>query len=460
MRRSKRVTSPILWTALCLFVWMLLFGRQKPNPTTLSIPQSAKLRDVDETILATDTKIVEETSTSESTSNIVQPTENSAYQCEYKCRHRHSKYSGAKNMSHKLNHILKRYNRLHDKLLQQLPADHSLQVPLLSKNNTIRYIYLRHHDTDDYGNQFYSLLSTFLLAIITDRVLIVENEHYSQVMCEPFTRSSWFAKTKLFAEDEKIPANVNKALSTRRPLRALHLKLNDENSRAALQCTGNLKEAFSHVQWLVIDDNVGQFVNVLRANKAHDQNLWELFPYGSIFAPLYHALVHPTNQIWEDLPELLKEFSDSSIESPIKMTFVGEDSANKNTNQLIGEFSTELQLENGNRTIALLLSPSTSSMLNKVIDLYRPPQFLVAGSAAHFHGTSELDQYGRFFADIFLAMHSDALLFDSEYQLGWLTHAIRNRPSSMIVNGQIVDVPQTEFSPQKEISCEDYEMYE
>ena len=373
---------------------------------------------------------------------------------QFKCRHRTSKYAqkAKEPMSSKLSRLLKRYNRLHDKHSNQLSPSVSIKVPLTSLNNTIRYTFVRHtckdRSDDCLAKEAYTLISAFLFSLLTDRVLIVGNADLQQTLCEPFTKSSWFASDDLtlFFESNQSDLSLDKALLTRRPLRSLQISADAD--RKHLQCSGNLKDTFGHVQWIVFDDSTGPFTDTIMNNQAHDQHLLELFPDGSIVAPLYRHLFHPSNVIWQDLPDLMKAYTDSTIEKPVKAALIGDIDSGKD--HLLQELN-----QTGDRMVALLINAKDEKQIDRASELFDPSKFLIAASSAHFTGDTVLAVYGRFHANIYLSRIANRFVFEDTLY-GWLLHALRQETSVLYDQNYNRDIPPLDCPPSDtDVNCQD-----
>lgn len=223
------------------------------------------------------------------------------------CRHRWTKYLEQQEPKPgtELHSLLKRYERLHDKHLRDLSLEEAMTVSLNSRANKVRYLVWIPDESGGLSGQLMSLISSFLLALLTDRVLLVdfplEIEH---VLCDPFPNSSWLLRQEL---KETLMANIPKALHAvrqRQPVRSALLKLergNIQDDKHLLSCHGTMKAVFGHIQWLVVQADYS-FIETLQSNKQHQHQLSELFtnPH-SVFSQLNRYLIHPSNFLWEKI---------------------------------------------------------------------------------------------------------------------------------------------------------------
>lgn len=228
------------------------------------------------------------------------------------CRHRWTKYLRQQEPkpSPALDQLLKRYVRLHDKHLRDLVLGDALNLPLHSRNNKVRYVVWSPAETGGLAGQMLSLVSTFLFALLTDRVLLVdfppEIEH---VFCEPFQNSSWLLPAELKgALLSNIPRAIH-AVKQRQPMRKAILNFergNLHDDKHLLSCHGTLKAVFGHIQWIVVKSDY-TFIETIQSNRQHQHQLSELFIWrghyndNTFFSVLNRFLLHPSNFLWEKI---------------------------------------------------------------------------------------------------------------------------------------------------------------
>jgi hypothetical protein len=202
------------------------------------------------------------------------------------------------------------------------------------------------------------------------------------------------------------------------------------------------------VQWLIVDDDVGQFLSSVFANNAHEKQLVELFPDGSVVGPLYHSLINPANTIWQELPDLLKTFTLTTIDPPIKLSLFASN-ADENSRKLIETCLLDIRKD---EPVATYFSQDIS--IDDLATVFPVPDyFITSGTPIFADQESVVDRYGRFLADIFVTMHSDVLVFDEGSEYGWLAHAVRAKHSIMLHNGRLTDLPAVDFPPQPDTLC-------
>jgi xyloglucan fucosyltransferase len=219
---------------------------------------------------------------------------------QWTCRHRWTRWLEQNSLyiPPELSDHLQRYNRLHDKLLYELPIEDAFKTSLTSAKNTVRYLVWRPVG-EDMAGRLLSLVSAYLLALLTDRILLVNFPYMRHLFCEPFTRSSWIFPEKRLADLNKFVV-MRDALKIRSPIRIARLKLKEgfqDDDSIFLTCNGNIKNMLGHAQMVLVESPVG-FIELIAANPSHRARLAHLFQGQSIYSSLMHNLLHPSNDMW------------------------------------------------------------------------------------------------------------------------------------------------------------------
>lgn len=240
----------------------------------------------------------------------------------WNCHHRWTRELGQN--SHypppKLANLLARYDHLHDRALRELSIEEALTLPLTSARNKVRYLVWRPVGREDLADHLLSLTSAFLMALLTDRVLLVNFPHARALFCEPFTRSSWiFPSSHLRALDRF--QSLGAALQRRGPLRIVRLHLREgfhDDDSMHVTCQGHLKDLLSHVQILLVD-SPGGFIELLQHNPSHRDRLATMFEGDSPYGPLMGHLFHPSNDMWSRLIDSYHTHYTNDSERPARL---------------------------------------------------------------------------------------------------------------------------------------------
>ncbi|XP_050237618.1 galactoside 2-alpha-L-fucosyltransferase-like isoform X1 [Mercurialis annua] len=160
------------------------------------------------------------------------------------------------------------------------------------------------------GNRILSLASTFLYALLTNRVLLVDRgKDMADLFCEPFPEKSWllpldFPLADQFGSfDQKSSRCYGNMLKNNvvnaSAITYLYLHLvHDYDDHDKLFFCDEDQSLFTKVKWLVVrTDNY--FVPSLFLINSFEQELSMLFPRkGTVFHHIGRYIFHPSNQVW------------------------------------------------------------------------------------------------------------------------------------------------------------------
>ncbi|XP_047321211.1 galactoside 2-alpha-L-fucosyltransferase-like [Impatiens glandulifera] len=179
------------------------------------------------------------------------------------------------------------------------------------------------------GNRFVSLVSTFLYALLTDRILLIdESKNIEDLLCEPFENATW-----LLPPDFPLKANFrnfrggspdsygnrimkNTANSTdssiihlpNNSFMYLHLPFDCSDQDKLFFCD-EYQIPIEEIPWLVLRSDE-YFAPSLFLMPGYDQELERLFPKkDTVFHHLGRYLFHPSNDVWG----LVKRYYDTYL---------------------------------------------------------------------------------------------------------------------------------------------------
>ncbi|KAF8087347.1 hypothetical protein N665_0588s0016 [Sinapis alba] len=161
------------------------------------------------------------------------------------------------------------------------------------------------------GNRILTLASVFLYALLTERVVLVDqSKDISDLFCEPFPGTSWLLPRdfplmkQIDGYDKKYSRCYgtmlnNHAISTNSTPRHLYLHiLHDSRDEDKMFFCTKDQDMIDKVPWLIVKANV-YFVPSLWFNPNFQTELMKLFPQKeAVFHHLARYLYHPTNQVW------------------------------------------------------------------------------------------------------------------------------------------------------------------
>ncbi|CAD5318568.1 unnamed protein product [Arabidopsis thaliana] len=167
---------------------------------------------------------------------------------------------------------------------------------------------------DGLGNRLITLASVFLYAILTERIILVDNrKDVSDLLCEPFPGTSWLLPldfpmlnyTYAYGYNKEYPRCYGTMLenhainSTSIPPHLYLHNIHDSRDSDKLFFCQKDQSFIDKVPWLIIQTNA-YFVPSLWLNPTFQTKLVKLFPQKeTVFHHLARYLFHPTNEVWD-----------------------------------------------------------------------------------------------------------------------------------------------------------------
>ncbi|CAF1956908.1 probable fucosyltransferase 5 [Brassica napus] len=163
------------------------------------------------------------------------------------------------------------------------------------------------------GNRMLTLASVFLYALLTERIILVDNrKDVNDILCEPFPGTSWLLPldfplmnyTYAYSYNKEYPRCYGTMVknhtinSTSIPHHLYLHNLHDSRDEDKMFFCKKDQSLINKVPWLIIQANV-YFVPSLWFNPTFQPELMKLFPQkDTVFHHLARYLFHPTNQVW------------------------------------------------------------------------------------------------------------------------------------------------------------------
>jgi hypothetical protein len=135
-----------------------------------------------------------------------------------------------------------------------------------------------------------NIVTSFLLALLTDRVLIIYSPDYDfrEIFCTPFPNSTW-----VLPRQPKIPGS----------------KLINRHS-----VNNALTNFYEISQQIIYLQNVEQYILTdFFANEHFKPRLNQLFPSRNVGTVLLKYLIHPTNDLWAEILNTFEERSKDAL---------------------------------------------------------------------------------------------------------------------------------------------------
>ncbi|KGN53512.1 probable fucosyltransferase 8 [Cucumis sativus] len=215
---------------------------------------------------------------------------------------------------------LRRYEALHRRCGPNSPSFRQALLRLSSPTNSTtpsdhdcKYIVIL--TRDGLGNRILAILSAFLYALISNRVILIHPRNtLEDLFCEPFLESSWLLpsdfplQNKFGSFRQSFPESFGnilrngmrkKTLEDSRPPPYLYLHLShDADDYDKLFYCDRQQNLLKKVPWLIMETN-NYLVPGIFLVSSFRQELNELFPAkDTVFHHLGRYLFHPTNDVW------------------------------------------------------------------------------------------------------------------------------------------------------------------
>ena len=170
------------------------------------------------------------------------------------------------------------------------------------------------------GNQMISLVSSFLYALLSRRVLLIDrSKDLHNLFCEPFPESSWFVPSNfsmksLFIFDKTHPARLGNFPSAKRTeMVYIHLSHDFEDQDKRFYCEKDQNQ-IQKIPWMVLQSDQ-YFLPALFLNPEYSQRLHQLFPEKeAIFHHLSRYLFLPGNSVYNLIRSHMQEYFRKSSE--------------------------------------------------------------------------------------------------------------------------------------------------
>ncbi|KAJ3677007.1 hypothetical protein LUZ60_002731 [Juncus effusus] len=199
---------------------------------------------------------------------------------------------------------------LFQKSIEQLKSNHS--------NNQSECNYILWSPLGGIGNRMLTFVSTFLYALLTNRVMLVQNTaDMDDMFCEPFPGSTWYLPSDFpvknfegynfhsqnsyghMVENKLINDDPKASSVSLPPFVYVHLQYNyrDHGSHARFFCE-NDQQVISKVNWVLMKSD-NYIVPGLFMIPKYEDELARMFPLKeTVFHHLGRYLLHPSNSVW------------------------------------------------------------------------------------------------------------------------------------------------------------------
>lgn len=207
------------------------------------------------------------------------------------------------------------HTRLYNRAMKQIKSG---QIDSSSECNYVIWV-----ASCGMGNRILSITSAFLYALLTNRVLLINEEpEMEDLFCEPFPNASWILPNDFPFKDQFDSFKQNYAYSYGNMLKKkaitasmeslpsyLHLYLShDYDHHDKLFFCNQDQTLLRKIPWLIMKSNV-YFLPSLFLISSFEEELNKLFPdKETVFHHLGRYLFHPSNLVWGQITGYYKQY--------------------------------------------------------------------------------------------------------------------------------------------------------
>ncbi|XP_058192036.1 probable fucosyltransferase 8 [Rhododendron vialii] len=183
----------------------------------------------------------------------------------------------------------------------------------ISNNSTCKYIVHLFYGHSGFGNRMLSLVSNFLFAVLTNRLLLVDQGDHTALLCEPFPDTTWALPFDFPLRDQFDRFDPNHSHCYGNMMRNKTVELSMDDSPPPFVYL-NLVHDFNKydqrffcdrdqnimkkVPWL-LSRSTQYYIPSLFLMPSFEKELTKLFPEKeTVFHHLGRYLVHPSNEVW------------------------------------------------------------------------------------------------------------------------------------------------------------------
>ena len=169
-----------------------------------------------------------------------------------------------------------------------------------------KYLYI-HAGASGLGNRLLSIVSGFLLALLTDRILIIYSPDYdfNTILCSPFLGSPWV-----------LPLAYDVRWQDTKHMKMVEVAENTDHIMLDFM-SGELGET----QIIRFRDPETYFLTNFFYNRFMKDKLAEWFPTRNVGTVLLRYLIHPSNAVWFDVLDSLRQKTKMSLSIGVQVRY-------------------------------------------------------------------------------------------------------------------------------------------
>ncbi|CAI5462808.1 unnamed protein product [Closterium sp. Yama58-4] len=226
-------------------------------------------------------------------------------------------YAGSHGMAER-SETLKRKLRAYHEYRRDCDAKEnitSLKSKLRGANATqCKYLLWHFSPGDGQGNQYISLVSAFVYALLTNRVFLLLTERGpGKLMCQPFEGAPWFVFSDVKGElwdaevlhiklaypyfQERVKAMQNGTSDTMPLPNVANINLQHNMANTSIFFCESEQQWLARVPSLLLRSNQ-YFLPALLYHPSFRRHIRDLFPSGRIFQTVSQLIMFPNNRLW------------------------------------------------------------------------------------------------------------------------------------------------------------------
>lgn len=298
-----------------------------------------------------------------------------------------------------LREAIERYDKLHAEAEQRQGVKEAFE----SKDKASiqnKYIYVE-MSTSGLGNRFMAMVSSYLLALLTDRVLIIHSTSFdiSTVICTPFSESSIFLPE---GTDLEAVQQGDK-----------HLLIDGSYSgKFNEMAKRDMEAAYGDKPIWKLHEVEQYFMPALFANPVYADTLKKWFPSRNVATKLMRYLLHPADEVWIDILDTIsqKDTMDYTVGLQLRQWI--------NMGNALACFEHDLKPDHTHMFVASLMN--VESMLHAKNEKWHVTQKYKEGHEEHANAQTQHAMH-----DMWVMSLTDETVVSSHSTFGYIVMAIK-----------------------------------
>ena len=288
--------------------------------------------------------------------------------------------------------VLRKYEEMH----KQATNNENIVEAFHEGNIKNKYLYIE-EGTSGLGNRLISILSAFLFALLTNRVILIKSMDYdfNLILCQPFHNSSWI-----------MPEGVDM-----KKVKGQNIVGDHASGHYGRMLNPKIEDELKNVPIYRIRDSEQYFMPYIFANPAFKERLHAWFPSRNVGTVLAKYLLHPRDDIWM---EVLETFQSKPLMSHSLGMQVRSQSDGKQQLGCFGDIPNDAYIY-----VASLMRLKESIMMT------RSNNWVITQKYSEGGQVNDYNQVKHALYDIFLLSLTDRCAISAHSTFGYLVMALK-----------------------------------